>query len=161
MDLFIHQYFCVVFIKIWIYVYFKGVVGMMLVMQVKYITTFPQTTREWKSIYIQNHNLPVASLDTTAPQNITIKIWARTYCTNHRPHNTQGYAYDTIQSAVLSFQKHLPKSYLINTSSLQSHTNRPLFPCRPLGNICSTGNLTTLFPSSSHFLRLPCVLKNL
>lgn len=40
MDLSVHQYFCVFFIKIWLHVYFKGRVGMILVVQVKDIKTF-------------------------------------------------------------------------------------------------------------------------
>lgn len=40
MDLSVHQYFCVFFIKIWLHVYFKGRVGMILVVQIKDTETF-------------------------------------------------------------------------------------------------------------------------
>lgn len=151
MDLSIHQYFYVFFSKIWLNVYFKGRVGMILVVQVKDIKTFHKLPQNEALCKYKTHSCGLLRLWWTFEPGF--------YITHQRPCNTQGCAYGTVQSASgLTFQKHLPSSYLINTSSLQSHASRSLFSCRLLHNICSADNFSPELPSP--FLSLPYALKN-
>lgn len=69
MDLTVHQYFHVFFIKIWLDVYFKGTVGMILVEQVKDLKTFHKLP--------QNEALPKNKPHSCGPPDTTMNIWAR------------------------------------------------------------------------------------